>query len=208
MARSGKALAVVGEHRFPVAPRLPAALADALGKVLHHSVGHEELGILRPVIGALDELDLVFAQRLAMGGGRVDLVRRAVADMAVENDQRRPVFRLAEDRERVLDPLQIIGIADAQHVPMVSEEAGRDILGEGDAGLAFDGDVIVVVDPAQIVEGEMAGQRRRLRADAFHHVAVAANRIDVVVEDLEAWLVVTAASHFRAIAMPTLLAMP
>ena len=87
---------------------------------------------------------------------------------------------------------QIVGIADPQHVPAIGEEARRDILGEGDAGLAFDGDVVVVVDPAQVVELEMAGERGRLRADAFHQAAVAANRVDVVVEQLEARLVVAA----------------
>ena len=42
----------------------------------------------------------------------------------------------------------------------------------------------------------MAGQRRRLRADAFHQAAVAADRIDVVVEDVEARLVVAAGEPF------------
>ena len=127
-----------------------------------------------------------------MGRGGVDLVRRAVADVAVENDQRRPALGLAKDRKRVLDPLEIVGIADAQHVPAVSLEARCDILGEGDAGLALDGDVVVVVDPAQVVELEMAGQRGRLRADAFHQAAVAADRVDVVVEQVEAGPVVAA----------------
>jgi hypothetical protein len=116
-------LTVTGKHRFPVAPRLATALADTLGKVFHDSVGHQELGILRPVVGALDELDLVFTQRLAMGCRHIDFVRRAIADVAVENDQRRPVFRLAEDRERFLDALQIVGIADAQHIPMARKRA-------------------------------------------------------------------------------------
>ena len=74
----------------------------------------------------------------------------------------------------------------------IAEEARRDILGEGDAGVALDGDVVVVVDPAEVVEAEMAGERGRLRADAFHQAAVAADRVDVVVEDLEAGLVVAA----------------
>jgi hypothetical protein len=47
---------------------------------------------------------------------------------------------------------------------MIGEEAGGDILGKRDASLAVDSDVIVVVDPAQIVEGEMAGERGGLGA--------------------------------------------
>ena len=73
-----------------------------------------------------------------MGRGRIDLVRRAIADMAVEDDQGRPAFGLAEYRECILDPLEIVGVADPQHVPVIAEEAGRDILGEGDARVALD----------------------------------------------------------------------
>ena len=87
-------------------------------KLLHDPVGHEELGILRPAIGALGEPDLLLAQRLAMGRGGVDLVGRAVADVAVEDDQGRPALGLAEDRERILDALEVVGIADPQHVPV------------------------------------------------------------------------------------------
>jgi len=55
----------------------------------------------------------------------------------------------------------------------------------------------------------MAGQRGRLRADAFHQAAVAADRIDVIVEHVRSragcsgW-----PATCRAIAMPTLVAIP
>jgi hypothetical protein len=118
-------------------------------------------------------------------GRGVDLVRRAITDVAVEDDQRRPVRGLGEHLQRVLDAPQVVGVADAQHVPAIGLEARGDVLGEGDAGLAFDGDVVVVVDPAEVVQGEMARERGRFRRHAFHHAAVAADRIDVVAEDLE-----------------------
>ena len=51
-----------------------------------------------------------------------------------------------------LDAIEIVGIADAQHVPAVGQEPRGDVLGEGDVGLALDGDVVVVVDPAEVVE--------------------------------------------------------
>jgi hypothetical protein len=91
--------------------------------------------------------------------GGVLLVRRAVADVAVQNDEGRPALGLPEDLQRVLDALDVVGVADPQHVPAVAQEAGRDVFGEGDARVAFDGDVVVVVDPAEVVEAEMAGQR-------------------------------------------------
>src|SRR6516164_6709111 len=116
--------------------------------------------------------------------------------MAVENDQGRPVSCLAEDRECLLDAFEIVGIADPQHIPMVGEKARGDIFGKRDAGLAVDGDMIVVVDPAQIIESKMAGERGRLRADALHQATVAAHSIDVVVEQIETGLVVMAGEPF------------
>ena len=153
--------------------------------MLAHAVGHQELRVLGPAVGAFGEADFLLAQRLAVRCGRVLLVRRAIADMAVQNDEGRAPLRLAKDVQRVLDALDVVGVADAQHVPAIAQEAGGDVLGEGDARVAFDRDVVVVVDPAEVVEAEMAGQRRRFRADALHHAAVAAYRVDVVVEDLE-----------------------
>ena len=58
------------------------------------------------------------------------LLRRAVADAAVEDDERRPALGLPEDREGVLDAIDVVGVADAQHVPAVGQEPGRDVLGE------------------------------------------------------------------------------
>ena len=118
VARSGNLRSVVGKERLPAAPRLGPARADAGSEMLPDAVGHKELGILGPAIGALGEPDLLVAQRLAVGCGGVDLVRRAVADVAVQNDQRRPARGLAEDRERMLDALEIVGVADPQHVPV------------------------------------------------------------------------------------------
>jgi hypothetical protein len=43
--------------------------------------------------------------------------------VAVENDQRGPIFGLAERRKRIFDTLEIVGIADPEHVPVIAEEA-------------------------------------------------------------------------------------
>jgi len=98
---------------------------------------------------------------------------------------------LFEDREGVFDALEVVGIADPQDVPVVAHEARCNILGEGDARVPLDGDVVVVVNPTEVVELEMTGQRRGLRADALHEAAVAADCVDVVVEDLEAGPIVS-----------------
>src|SRR6185503_2616047 len=47
-------------------------------------------------------------------------------------------------------------------------------------------DVIVVIDPAQVGELQVSCQRSRLVRDPFHHAAVAAQRVNVIIEQLEA----------------------
>ena len=68
-----------------------AALTHAVVEMLAHAVRHEEFGVFGPTVTALGQADFLFAQRLAVGRAGVLLVRRAVADMAVDDDQRRRV---------------------------------------------------------------------------------------------------------------------
>src|SRR4029077_20729337 len=186
-----KLIMVSGKQRLPAAPRLGPARANTSVESARDPVRYQELCVLGPAVGSLGEPDLLFAQGLAVGRRSVDLVWGAVADMAVQNDQGRPALGLAENGKRICDPLEIVGITHPQYVPPIAEEARRDILREGDACIAFDGDVVIVVDPAEVIEAEMAGQRGRLRADPFHHAAVAADSIDVIVKYIEANAVVT-----------------
>ena len=58
--------------------------------------------------------------------------------MAVQNDERGPAFRLLENRERLFDSANVIGIADAQNVPAVGEKTRGHILGECDVRVPFD----------------------------------------------------------------------
>src|SRR5208283_2848903 len=136
--------------------------------------------------------DLVLAKRLAMSCGGILLVRRAITNMAVEDDKSGPALSLTENVERVLDALDIVGVADAQHIPPIAEKPGGDVLGEGDARIAFDRDVVVVIEPAEIIEAEVASQRRCLRGHPLHHASVAADGVDAVVEDRRARPVVAA----------------
>ena len=79
---------------------------------------------------------------------------------------------------------QVVGVGDVLHRPAVAGEPGRHVLGERQAGGALDGDLVVVVDPAQIGQLQVPGQRGGLGTDALHQAAVTAQRVDVVVEQL------------------------
>ena len=115
-----------------------AAPADAVGEMLVHPVRHQELGICGPTIESLGVSDLVLAQRFAMGFGRVLLVRCAIADMALDDDQRWPAAFPRGEVEGAQHFLLVISIAHMLHVPAIAEEARRHVLGKGDLGVALD----------------------------------------------------------------------
>ena len=96
--------------------------ADALLEMLAHAVRHEELGILRPAVAALGQADLLLAERLAVSRAGVLLVRRAVADMAVDDDQGRHIGACFEFLDCLRQAFGVVGIADALHVPAIGEE--------------------------------------------------------------------------------------
>ena len=105
--------------------------------------------------------------------------------MALDDDKRRHILVPAENLDRLIKPLQIVDIADAEHVPAIGEETRRNIVAESEVGVSFDRDAVAVVEPAKISEHLMASKRGRFIRDAFHHVAVAAYDIDIIVKDRE-----------------------
>jgi hypothetical protein len=79
---------------------------------------------------------------------------------------------------------------NAQHLPTVGFEAGVGVLGEAEIGGTVEGDEIVIVKEDELAESEGAGEGSGFMGDAFHQVAVAADAVGMVVDDLEAGLIV------------------
>src|SRR5262249_1533847 len=154
---------ILAKSLHPFRPGLFAARAHARCKVLVDTIGHQELGVLGPPIGALAQPDLFLTQWFAMSRGCVVLVWRAIPNVAVQDDQRRFGFRLLEGLNGTSDPIHIVRVMDARNVPSISEESGRYVLAESDASISFDCDVVVVVNPAEVIEAKMRGERRCLR---------------------------------------------
>ena len=119
--------------------------------MLLDALGDKELGIFRPSVEAFAEADLLVSEGLAMSRGSVLLVGGTVADMAIQNNEGRAALRLSEDLQGMLDAVNVIGVTDAQDVPPITQEPGRYVYRESDTGVPFDGDVVVVVNPADIV---------------------------------------------------------
>ena len=89
LCQVGKFTPVGLEQLAPGLVEFAAAPANALREVLAHAVRHEKFGVLRPAVVFLGEPHLVFAQRLAVSGAGILLVRCAIADVAVHHDQGR-----------------------------------------------------------------------------------------------------------------------
>ena len=177
--------AVLREQRIPLAAQLLPALAHHFVEIFAHSIGYQELGVFGPAVDALGQFDFFFAERLAVRFLGVLAVGRAVADVAIDDDQLGAILHVERVGIGVCEGYQIVGVADVLDIPTIGCEPCGHIFVVGEIGVALDGDVVVVVDPAQVRKFQMPGDRRGFRGNSFHHVAVAANRPDVVVEQLE-----------------------
>src|SRR5262249_56191350 len=116
-------------------------------EVLADAVRDQKLCILRPTIAAFGEANLLLPKRVAMSRGGVMLVGRAVADMGVEDDQRRTTLPFPKNAPRLLDAIQIVSIAHAQHVPAVPQKPPGDILPKTQLRRPFEPHPVVSVDP-------------------------------------------------------------
>ena len=75
-------------------------------------------------------------------------------------------------------------LAEVLHVPAVGLVALAHVLAEGHLRLARELDLVVVVEDDEPAEPEVPGQRAGLRGHALLHVAVARDRVRVVIDDL------------------------
>ena len=87
----------------PGVAQLLAALADPFAEVVVYAVRNIKFLVLGPAVCSLRELDLLFAERFAVGGTRVLLMRCPIADMAIDDDQGWPVSCMEERGEGSLE---------------------------------------------------------------------------------------------------------
>src|SRR5438105_14391544 len=76
-----------------------------------------------------------------------------------------------------------------QDLPAVRLETLRRIICERELGRAVDRYAVVVVEADELPEPEVSGEGRGLVRQTFHHVALAAYEVRVMVDDLVPWLV-------------------
>ena len=147
--------------------------------------------ILRPPVRLLRQADLIFAERLAVRGVGILLVRSAVSDVTVNHHQCRAIVRAQELIESIRERIEIIRVSDMGHVPAICAEPHRDVFTERPICRAIKRDLVRVVDPTKVRQLKVSGKGCGLAADSFHEIAITAERIHVVVENFEPRTVVT-----------------
>src|SRR5260370_38570638 len=103
--------------------------------------------------------------------------------MAVEYHQRRSAVRIAKRCEGLFNARNVVGVSDMNYIPAIAGETNGYIFGERQPRAAFYRDVVVVVDPTQIIEAKVAGERRRFRANPLLQASASHYGIDVEIED-------------------------
>src|SRR5260370_23366336 len=84
----GKLFPVLGELFLPLFARFAAPPANSGLEVLVYPAGNQELGVGRPAVRLLHQLNLLFAERLAVRRTRVLTMRRTIADMTINDYDR------------------------------------------------------------------------------------------------------------------------
>src|SRR5438477_11615896 len=124
-----------------------------------------------------------------MRGGGVLLVRAAVADLRPHHAESRTCRVRLRFFDYPVNCLEVIDVREVQDLPAIRLETLRRIVSEREVGRAVDRYAVVVVEADELPEPEVSGEGRGLVRQPFHHVAVAAYEVGVMVDDLVPWLV-------------------
>ena len=176
-------LAVLGEHLVPSSLCCLALLGELSIVVIDILRDVEGLVRFRPAEVLLECLDVLLAERLAVRAGLALLCRAAVADQRLDRDEGRMLLVGLRLFDGLADGLEVVAVLDRDRLEAEGTHAGLDVFREGDVRVAFDGDLIGIVEDDELREAERAGEREGFRGDALHHAAVAAERERVVIDD-------------------------
>merc|ERR1712100_968491 len=182
----GVLLLVLGELLVPGGLRGLTLLGAV--HVLGDGLGDLE-GLVLPVEVLAGRLGLVGAEGRAMDVVGVGLVGGAVADEGGHLDEGGAGIGLGLV-DRIADGVEVgVTVLDVLDVPAVRLVAGADILGEGDVGVAVDGDGVVIVEGDELAESPVGGEGGALPGHTLHVAAVTHDGVGVVVDDLAVGLV-------------------
>ena len=117
-----------------------------------------------------------------MGVSFASLSGRTESDHACANDKCRSAIGNLSLSEDCINFCNIVCIFDAEDAPAVCFETESGVFGEGDCGIAFDGDAVVVVENNNVIEFLVTCEGCCFVGDTFHHTAVTGDDVDFAIE--------------------------
>ena len=132
------------------------------------------------------QCDFRVAQWCAVGVVSARFVRRTEADDGFAHKQGRFVGHGARFFYGTFNRVSIVAINAAHNVPAVGFETCGGVVSEPAFNVTVDGDAVVVVERNQFTQLQGACQGAHFVRNAFHHAAVAQERIGEVVNDVVA----------------------
>ena len=161
-------------------PGLPSL--DGFAEMMQSVRRNMKSGLQRPPQSFFGEPDFFRAQGGAVGSGRVLLVGATVGDVGAGTNEGRAVQFGARRGQGLGHCIEIVAV-DLLHVPSVGFKPLGDIFRKRQAGVALDGDVVVIVQIDKLAQLQMTGQGGGLRGHALHQVSVAHDGIGEVVHN-------------------------
>ena len=168
------------KHRVIV--RVLLAIANLKLRHISADIRGNGEGFLLPIVEFTHSLDGVVTQRFAVCACGICL-RRSVGNLSADDDQRRMFGVRLGVFNRLGNRFGVLAVCYILHRPAIGLEALADILGEREAGVAFNGDLVTIVEQNQLAKSKMARQRSRLRCNTFHEAAITAQHIGIVVHN-------------------------
>ncbi len=169
------------EHLLPFSMGLCACLS-AFSVVRIDLLGHIECFLILPAEILSERGNIFRSERLAVRNRLALLGRAAVADLGLHGDEGRTGRIRFCFFDRSADGSKIRTVFHGDELEAESFETLLDILGEGDIRAAFDGDPVGIIEDDQLAEAERAGQGHGFGGNAFHHAAVAAHDIGIMIK--------------------------
>src|SRR5215470_4298624 len=177
-------LAILCDSREPLITSLLPTFPHTVLEVVINTLGHIKLLVFGPAIIPLGKTDLFFTQGFAVSAACILFVGCPVSDVTVDNDQRGAIFGVPERPESASQHLKVVRIANARNIPPVSKKARRNVFRERKGGIALNRDVVIVINPTEIREPPMAGERGCFAGDSLHHAAIPAQCIHIEIKKI------------------------
>ena len=184
---------ISAQSLVPFRFRFRAALAD-FRRIRFRFLGNGERR-QSPAHGGFHFFYAILAERCAVAGRTVRF-GRAVTDDGIHDNQRRTFFIALGKRDRGAESIGIVAVASIDDLPALRGETRTDVLVEYAVYSAFYRYVVLIVNYDKFIQSPCAGKRARLVAQPFHHTAVAAERIGIMIDELYVALVEFCRKHF------------